>query len=91
MLGQLDCCNPLVLTDQLLLSLGVVQPVLDSLREVGIGLKALGSNPRKSAKAGTGEKDVTVSFGGARFVPGRWIYCDEDGVVVSPRRLHPSL
>jgi alcohol dehydrogenase class IV len=35
-LGQLGCRNPLVLTDQLLLSLGVVEPVLGSLREAGI-------------------------------------------------------
>ena len=33
---QLGCRNPLVLTDQRLLSLGVVQPVLDSLREAGL-------------------------------------------------------
>ena len=35
-LEQLGCRNPLVLTDQLLLSLGVVEPVLDSLREAGV-------------------------------------------------------
>jgi alcohol dehydrogenase len=35
-LGQLGCRNPLVLTDQLLVSLGVVEPVLASLREAGI-------------------------------------------------------
>jgi alcohol dehydrogenase len=33
--ARLGCRNPLVLTDRLLLSLGVVQPVLDSLREAG--------------------------------------------------------
>ncbi len=31
--ARLGCRSPLVLTDQLLLSLGVVEPVLDSLRE----------------------------------------------------------
>jgi alcohol dehydrogenase len=35
-LRQLGCHDPLVLTDKLLLSLGVVQPVLDSLEEAGI-------------------------------------------------------
>ena len=34
--ARLGCRNPLVLTDRLLLSLGVVQPVLDSLREAGL-------------------------------------------------------
>ncbi len=66
---------------------GAVRDVA-TLRDVGIGLKALGSVPRKSAKAGAGASDVPVAFGGARFVPGRWVYCDEDGVVVANRRLH---
>ena len=35
-LVQLGCRHPLVLTDELLLSLGVVEPVLVSLREAGI-------------------------------------------------------
>ncbi|MCE5253847.1 MAG: iron-containing alcohol dehydrogenase [Actinomycetia bacterium] len=35
-LGELGCRDPLVLTDGLLLSLGVVEPVLDSLRAAGI-------------------------------------------------------
>src|SRR5665647_709500 len=35
-LGRLGCRHPLVLTDQLLVSLGVVEPVLASLREAGI-------------------------------------------------------
>lgn len=68
---------------------GAVRDVA-ALREIGIGLKALGSVPRKGARAGTGETNGPVSFGGVRFVPGRWVYCDEDGVVTSARRLHPA-
>jgi regulator of ribonuclease activity A len=58
-----------------------------ALGAIGFGVKALGSNPRKSAKQGAGEVDVPVSFGGADFRPGRWVYCDEDGIVVARRRL----
>lgn len=47
-----------------------------------IGIKALGSNPRKSAKHGVGQRDVVVEFGGARFAPGAMLYSDEDGIVV---------
>ena len=47
------------------------------------GVKALGTNPRRSAQAGEGEVDVPVSFGGVTFRPGDYIYCDEDGVLVS--------
>lgn len=47
-----------------------------------LGVKALGSNPRKSAKAGEGEVDGTVEFGGVIFVPGRTLWSDEDGILV---------
>lgn len=53
-----------------------------TLRTLGIGIKALGTNPRKSAKTGAGERDVTISFGGVDFVPGDMAFSDEDGIVV---------
>ena len=52
--------------------------------DIDIGVKALGTNPAKSVKKGEGQVDVPVEFGGARFEPGFWVYCDEDGVLVSP-------
>jgi len=54
-----------------------------------MGVKALGTNPRKSSKAGTGEIDVTVEYGGVRFVPGHYLYSDLDGIVVSAASLSP--
>jgi regulator of ribonuclease activity A len=53
-----------------------------ALRTLDLGIKALGSNPRKSTKTGAGERDVTVSFGGVAFTPGDTVYCDDDGIVV---------
>lgn len=47
-----------------------------------LGVKALGSNPRKSSKVGEGVTDAVVRFAGVTFVPGRTIYCDEDGILV---------
>ncbi|WP_040802262.1 ribonuclease E activity regulator RraA [Nocardia concava] len=53
------------------------------LRTMPIGIKALGTNPRKSTqKEGNAEKDVVVEFGGVSFVPGDMLYSDHDGVVV---------
>ena len=52
------------------------------LRTLDIGIKALGTNPRKSTKTGAGDRDVTVSFGGVDFVPGEMLYADSDGIVV---------
>ena len=54
---------------------------------IEIGIKALGVNPAKSEKRGEGRTDVPVAFGGATFRPGDWVYCDEDGVLVSPERI----
>lgn len=47
-----------------------------------IGVKALGSNPRKSAKDGVGEVDVTVVIAGVAFAPGKHVWADADGVLV---------
>jgi regulator of ribonuclease activity A len=58
-----------------------------ALAELAIGIKALGSNPWRSSKNGTGQVDVSVSFGGVEFRPGYWLYSDEDGIVVSSRQL----
>ncbi|WUH97407.1 ribonuclease E activity regulator RraA [Spirillospora sp. NBC_00431] len=67
---------------------GAVRDVV-ALRGLDLGAKALGSNPRKSAKDGTGEADVPVAFGGVEFRPGDWLYSDEDGIVLAERDLLP--
>jgi regulator of ribonuclease activity A len=58
--------------------------------ELDFGVKALGTNPAKSSKRGDGSVDAPVEFGGVRFEPGQWVYCDEDGVLVAPRELTPG-
>ena len=55
------------------------------LRTLDLGIKALGSNPRKSGKAGSGQRDVAVGFGGVTFLPGDRVAGDDDGIVVLPR------
>ena len=57
------------------------------IADIDIGVKALGSNPAKSIKQGLGEVDCPVEFGGVRFEPGAWVYCDADGVLVSPKEI----
>ena len=52
------------------------------LRTLDIGVKALGTNPRKSTQTGSGELNVPVEFGGVTFNPGETVYSDDDGVVV---------
>ena len=55
-----------------------------ALDELGFGVKALGTNPRPSAKGGSAEIDVTVTFGEVEFVPGGRLFADTDGLVVLP-------
>ena len=62
---------------------GAVRDVV-ALRTLELGIKALGSNPRKSSKTGAGERDVPVAFGGVTFTPHDELVSDEDGIVVLP-------
>ena len=52
-----------------------------------IGVKALATNPLRSAKHGQGQRDVPVTFAGVTFVPGQFLYADADGIVVAARAL----
>jgi regulator of ribonuclease activity A len=54
---------------------------------IDIGIKALGTNPRKSVKKGTGDRDISVTFAGVTFTPGHYIYADEDGILISAEKL----
>lgn len=49
-----------------------------------IGIKALGTVPRRGERTGAGEVDVPVHFGGITFTPGHRLVADEDGVIVLP-------
>jgi regulator of ribonuclease activity A len=52
------------------------------LRELPIGIKALGSTPLPSTKTGAGELDVPVTFGDIMFTPGVTLVSDDDGIVI---------
>lgn len=48
-----------------------------------IGIKAIGTHPRKTEKKNIGEVNVPVEFGGVKFVPGQFVVADADGIVVA--------
>jgi regulator of ribonuclease activity A len=54
---------------------------------IAIGVIALGTNPKKSAKDSLGTMNLTVRFADVDFVPGEFVYVDEDGIVVSDSEL----
>ena len=62
---------------------GAVRDVA-ALDGMNLGVKALGTVPRRGERNGGGVADVPVTFGGVTFVPGRYVLADEDGVVVLP-------
>lgn len=65
---------------------GCIRDVAD-IAGMAIGIRALAANPRKSAKAGTGETGVEVRFAGVSFRPGEYVFADADGILVAKRNL----
>ena len=53
-----------------------------ALDRLPIGIKALGTNPRRSTKTGAGSVGEMIDIAGVRIVPGRTLYSDEDGIVI---------
>lgn len=54
-----------------------------------LGVKALAVHPRKSEKGlHMGHRDKAVSFAGATFSPGDWLYADADGIVLADGAIH---
>ena len=60
---------------------GAVRDV-SGLGSLPIGVRALGVNPRKPGKEGTGESGIEVDLHGVTVVPGDLVLCDEDGLLV---------
>lgn len=52
------------------------------LATLPLGVKALGTCPRKSEKKGRGERDVALRLAGVEVRPGQTLHADEDGVVI---------
>ena len=61
------------------------------LANINVGIKALGTCPFKSIKRGEGKKDETLSFGEVEWIPGQYVYADDDGIVISEQPLHKKL
>ncbi|MYR07604.1 ribonuclease E activity regulator RraA [Gordonia sp. SID5947] len=53
-----------------------------AIGEMEIGVKALGTNPRKSTKTGVGDRDIPLTIGGETFNAGDIVYSDDDGIVI---------
>lgn len=65
---------------------GVIRDV-DQIAVIEVGVQALGTTPLKTDKLGFGQQDIAISMGGVDVHPGVWIYADNNGVLVSNRKL----
>ncbi|MFN3785647.1 MAG: ribonuclease E activity regulator RraA, partial [Thiothrix sp.] len=62
---------------------GLIRDSVD-IAQMPLGVKALGTSPRKSVKREVGLCNEVVHFHDVTFIPGHYLYADEDGIVVSP-------
>jgi regulator of ribonuclease activity A len=65
---------------------GCVRDV-NALAILDLGVQALGAVPLKTVRRGVGELNIPVSFAGITFVPGHFVYADNNGLLVSPEQL----
>ena len=65
---------------------GCVRDV-EALLQLPVGIKALGSNPRKSVRRGEGVQDILVRFAEICIQPGDYLYADRDGIIVADHKL----
>lgn len=65
---------------------GCVRDV-DALGQLDLGVQALAAMPMKSVRKGIGETGVRLSFGGVVIEDGEYIYADNNGVIVSDKKL----
>lgn len=59
----------------------------DVIATLEIGVKALATMPLKSVKKDVGKQNVSVSFCDLTFIPGEWVYADQDGVITASKKL----
>ena len=57
------------------------------IADIPIGVRALGTIPRRSIKQNKGSIGEPVHFLGVTISPGLWVYADSDGVIVSKPNL----
>lgn len=60
---------------------------VDVINTLELGVQALGTVPIKTEKRGLGDLNVPVHFGGVDFIPGQYIYADNNGILVSEEAL----
>ena len=58
-----------------------------ALAKIDLGVKALNTHPLKSSRNLEGQQNIMLRFAGINFIPNEYVYCDEDGIIVSKELL----
>ena len=65
---------------------GYVRDIINT-QNIEVALFALGTCPRKSRKKAKGQKGTNLNFAGVTFKEGDYLYADEDGIIISNKKL----
>ena len=57
------------------------------INQMDIAIKAINTSPVKSIKRNIGKINIPVNFSGVAFIPGQFVYSDNDGVLISKKTL----
>ncbi len=63
---------------------------VDDIADIDLGVMAVATVPRKSAKNGDGRQGESLRFAGVTFRPGDMLYADHDGIVLAENPLHQA-
>jgi regulator of ribonuclease activity A len=55
--------------------------------KIDVALYAKGTYPFKSQKKQDGEININIKFGNVSFTPNSYIYCDQDGIILTQSKL----
>lgn len=59
----------------------------EQIKDIDVGLYALGICPRKYIPKTEGKRDIEVSFCGVAFNNGDYVYTDSDGIILSKEKI----
>ena len=61
---------------------------VDQIKQLPLGVQALSAHPMKSVKRGVGLFNEVLVFAGISFIPGEYLYADNNGLIVSKTNLY---
>ncbi len=86
LLGDLIAAKAVENGWQGLIIYGCIRDV-DAIGQLDLGVQALRTVPIKSVRKDRGDLNIAITFGGVNFLPGEYVYADNNGIIVSAKAL----